>query len=147
MRRRRHHRLHRLHDDDAAAAVPEGPAGTGSVAPRRPGDVLVAVAPPLAELLADLAAVLGPGFTVEAGLPADGGLAVLRAATPTTVAFWRARYPTAGLFVLDPFGECGPAECLDAGADAYQSGPVPTAEVAAVLRSLARRMLDVRLPA
>jgi hypothetical protein len=109
--------------------------------------VLVRIAPPLSDRLEQLATALGPGYTVEAGLPTAGALAVLRAATPPTVAFWRARYPGAGLFVLDPFGEGRAADCLLAGADAYVAGAVTAAEVAAILRSLARRLVPERLPA
>jgi DNA-binding response OmpR family regulator len=106
--------------------------------------VAVAVAPPFTDRLADLGEVLGPGFTVAWGVPQATGLAVIRAASPATVAFWRARHRACGLLVLDPLGEYSSAACLDAGADAYVAGPITTAEVAAILRSLARRL--VRLP-
>lgn len=143
MRHRPHRAWHRRQDDGPPAV------DVGSVPADGPGVVLVRVAPTLADRFADLAALLGPGYAVEPGLPTARGLAVLRAATPTTVGFWRARYPRCGLAVLDPFAEHPSAACLDAGADAYVAGPVTTAEVAAILRSLARRVgaVSVAVPA
>jgi hypothetical protein len=154
MRRHRHHHLHRNQavpsdarigaaDGRVAGRVPEATAPGA----RRDDAVLVAVAPTLVERLDGLAAALGPGYRVEPGIPAGAGLAILRAPTPTTVAFWRARHPGTGLFVIDPFGEGSATDCLEAGADAYVAGPVTTAEVAAIVVSLARRLGAAPLPA
>jgi DNA-binding NarL/FixJ family response regulator len=109
--------------------------------------VLVSVAPTLVEHLARFEAALGPEFEVEAGEPTDDGLAVLRAPTPPTVAFWRARYPRSWLLVVDPGRDTDATTMLNAGGDAYLAGAVSAAEVAAVLRSLARRRRAVLLPA
>jgi hypothetical protein len=153
MRRHRHH-LHRNRAGSADAPIRAFDGSVAGWAPEESGPgphggdaVLVAVAPTLVERLDGLAAALGPGYRVEPGIPAGAGLAVLRAPTPTTVAFWRARYPGTGLFVIDPFGEGSATECLEAGADAYVAGPVTTAEVAAIVVSLARRLGAAPLPA
>ena len=124
----------------AAPVAPAGPAGTA-------GTVLVTVAPTLLDRLPGLQAELGRGYAVEAGTPTADALAILRAPSPATLAFWRARYPGAWLLVVDPGMESDATTCLNAGADAYVAGPVSTVEVAAVLRSLDRRRGAALLPA
>jgi DNA-binding response OmpR family regulator len=112
-----------------------------------PDDVAVMVAPTLVDRLPGLESELGPAFAVDAGVPSADAIAVLRSATPPTVAFWRARHPRSWLLVVDPGRETDAAASLNAGADAYVAGRVTTAEVAAVVRSLARRRSEARLPA
>ena len=114
---------------------------------RSPGAIPVLVAPTLSDRLPNLEAELGPGFAVEAGVPSADAIALLRAATPATVAFWRARHPRSWLLVVDPAAETDAAASLNAGADAYVAGSVTTPEVAAIVRSLARRRNEARLPA
>lgn len=137
MRTLRHHHPRR---------EPPAPIPVVSIA-RPPDAVPVVVAPTLVDRLPGLEAELGPGFAVEAGVPSGAAICVLRAPTATTVAFWRARYPGSWLLVVDPSRESDAAGSLNAGADAYLAGVASTAEVAAVLRSLARRRGAALLPA
>lgn len=132
--------LHLHHERSIAPPAP-------SCIPPPPGTVAVTVAPTLLDRLPGLGAELGPGYAVEAGTPSGDGLALLRAPSAPTVAFWRARYPGAWLVVVDPGGEGDATTSLNAGADAYLGGPVSTVEVAAVLRSLNRRRDAALLPA
>jgi DNA-binding NarL/FixJ family response regulator len=114
---------------------------------RSPGAIPVMVAPTLVDRLPGLEAELGPGFAVDAGVPSADAIAVLRAAMPPTVAFWRARHPGSWLLVVDPEAQSDAVASLNAGADAYVAGPVTTPEAAAIVRSLARRRRAARLPA
>lgn len=134
-------RLLHLHHDR-----PLAPPDASSLPPP-PGTVMVAVAPTLLDLLPGLQAELGPGHAVEAGTPSADGLALLRAPSTPTVAFWRARYPRAWLVVVDPGREADATSALNAGADAYVGGAVSTVEVAAVLRAVNRRRDAALLPA